>query len=459
MSAAPHTLVLDVGKTNVKLLVMDEGSIVDVEKLDNRSLESPPYLHLDTERIWGWLLETTAAFARRYDIRAIVPTTHGCTAAVVAEDGLALPVADYEAEPSDEAAAAFDEVVPPFVETLAPKLPGGQNAGRHLFWLQRDFPEAFSQARWLLPYPQYWSWRLSGVPASEITSIGCHSHLWNPRAGTYSSRARAQRWEQLFPPFENAWKVLGSPTPEVAGVMGLDPQQVSVYNGIHDSNSAYSLYLRGHPEPFSLVSTGTWIVTFNARLALDRLQEGRDTLAFVNVMNEPLPAGRWMGGREFDMLTRGLSARGCTEADVRRVIDKGSFLLPAFAPGGPFMGREGCEVGPALESDGEIFARATLYADLVTSTSAGLLEVSGDLIIDGGFVNNEWFCRLLATLSNGARCYTNPQTQGTAVGAGMLPYWERDDLTWPLTIEPVARFEYPALAAYGSAWQAAVEDG
>ena len=439
---------------------MDEGgAIVDVEKLGNRSLETPPYLHLDTERIWRWLLETTAAFARSYDIRAIVPTTHGCTAAVVAEDGLVLPVVDYEAEPSDEAAAAFDEVAPPFAETLAPKLPGGQNAGRHLFWLQRDFPEAFSRARWLLPYPQYWSWRLSGVAASEITSIGCHSHLWNPREGRYSSLARTQGWEQLFPPLVSAWQALGPLTPEVAAVTGLHPQHCTVYNGIHDSNSAYSLYLRGHPEPFSLVSTGTWIVTFNPRMALERLQEERDTLAYVDVRFCPLPAGRWMGGREFGILTRGLSDRGCTEADVRSVIDKASFLLPTFAPGGPFMGREGSAVGPTLESDGEIFARATLFAALMTSTSARLLEVSGDLIIDGGFVNNEWFCRLLATLSNCARCYTNPQTEGTAVGAGMLPFWERDDVAWPLTIEPIARFEYPALAAYGSAWRAAVEDG
>ena len=456
----PHTLVLDVGKTNVKLLVMDEAcAIVDVEKLDNRSLDSPPYLHLDTERIWRWLLDTTAAFAKRYDIRAIVPTTHGCTAAVVAEDGLALPIVDYEVEPSDGAAAAFDEVVPTFAETLAPRLPGGQNAGRHLFWLQRDFPEAFSRARWLLPYPQYWSWRLSGAAASEITSIGCHSHLWNPREASYSSLARAQGWAQLFPPFASAWQTLGPLTPEVAAATGLHPQLCSVYNGIHDSNSAYSLYSRGHPEPFSLVSTGTWIVTFNARLALDRLQEERDTLAYVDLLNKPLPAGRWMGGREFDTLTRGLSARGCTEADVRSVIDKGSFLLPAFAPAGPFMGREGSTVGPTLESEGEIFARATLYAALVTATSARILEVSGDLIIDGGFVNNEWFCRLLATFSNCARCYANPQTEGTAIGASLLPFWERDDVAWPLTIEPIARFEYPALGAYESAWEAAVEGG
>ena len=73
-----------------------------------------------------------------------------------------------------------------------------------------------------------------------------------------------------------------------------------------------------------------------------------------------------------------------------------------------------------MAGSGEIIARATLYAALMTATSTGMLEIDGDLMVDGGFVNNIWYCRLLATLAGSERCFVNHQTEGTAVGAGMI---------------------------------------
>ena len=34
-------------------------------------------------------------------------------------------------------------------------------------------------------YPQYWAYRLTGVLANEVTSLGCHTDLWNYRAGGF----------------------------------------------------------------------------------------------------------------------------------------------------------------------------------------------------------------------------------------------------------------------------------
>ena len=448
------TLVLDVGKTNVKLLAMAKnGEILAVERLENRSLDGPPYPHLDTERVWGWLLQAAAGLSGSWEIDAIVPTTHGGTAALMSGDRLALPVLDYEAEPPQEAAEAFAEVAPAFAETCCPTLPAGMNLGRQLFWLQRYFAAEFARADRVLAYPQYWAWRLSGVSAGELTSIGCHGHLWNPRKRRYSSLVQGQGWERLFPPVRPAHASLGPIRPEIARRTGL-PSHCRVHCGIHDSNAAYSLYLRGHSRPFSLVSTGTWVVIFNPRLPLDRLDEARDTLAFVDLTGRPVPAARYMGGREFEILSQGAGSRSCTEADLRRVIARGSFLLPSFAPGGPFMGRAGASLGPEPQTDGETVARATLYAALMTVTSLRLLEADGDLAIDGGFVNNELYCRLLAAMAGCERCYVNHQTEGTAVGAGMLAVWEEEAAEWPLNLVRVEPFEDSALGSYSERWKA-----
>ena len=110
-----------------------------------------------------------------------------------------------------------------------------------------------------------------------------------------------------------------------------------------------------------------------------------------------------------------------------------------------------------MESSGEIRARATLYLALMTVTGTRMLEFDGDLMIDGGFVNNPLYCGLLATLSGSERCFTNHQSEGTAIGAGMLAVWDHDDIDWPLRLLPVEKFEDPGLADYAQQWERAVE--
>ena len=457
------TLVLDVGKTNVKVLVMDKaGTILETAKTGNRSIDAPPYAHLDTDAIWRFLLEAASDFSSTHAIDAIVPTTHGCTAALVDGNGLALPVIDYETEVPDETAEAWRAVAPDFAETHSPNLPAGMNLGRHLFWLQRDFPEAFAKTEWILTYPQYWAWRLCGVAASEVTSIGCHGHLWNPQRRRFSSLVERQGWTHLFPPLQPAYAALGKLRPEFVAETGLRAD-CRVYSGIHDSNAAYSLYLRGRTTPFSLVSTGTWVVMISPRLPLARLNEERDTMAMVDITGEPLPTARYMGGREFEILSAAAGAgREFGEADLQSVIAKRSFLLPSFAPGGPFMWREGSTAGPEPTTSGEILARATLYCALMTATSTDMLEMDGELMIDGGFVNSVWYCRLLAALSGCESCFVNHQTEGTAVGAGMLAVWEESDaVDWPLQLTRVEPFVEaglePGLESYAADWRRAVE--
>lgn len=69
------TLVLDVGKTNVKLLVISKaGEILDASRRDNASVDEAPYLHIDVDGIWQWILDATATLAAKHSIDAIVPT-------------------------------------------------------------------------------------------------------------------------------------------------------------------------------------------------------------------------------------------------------------------------------------------------------------------------------------------------------------------------------------------------
>src|SRR5206468_4979767 len=92
-------IVLDIGKTNAKLALIDaNGRVLAEQRRPNVVLDDGPYPHLDTDGIWQWMLEVCRGFAQLAEVSAIVPVTHGATAALVDGDGLVLPVLDYEAQ-------------------------------------------------------------------------------------------------------------------------------------------------------------------------------------------------------------------------------------------------------------------------------------------------------------------------------------------------------------------------
>ena len=200
MAEPRNVLVVDVGKTNAKLVVVDTGALAEVEVMTrpNPVLPGPPYPHADVEGLWSFMLGGIAELHRRHRVDAVVVTTHGATGALVdADGGLALPVLDYEHPGPDELAAAYDAARPGFAETGSPRLPAGLNLGAQIFWQFARFPEAARTAA-ILTYAQYWTRRLCGVAAVEPTSLGCHTDLWNPHAGDYSTLVDRMGWRPLF---------------------------------------------------------------------------------------------------------------------------------------------------------------------------------------------------------------------------------------------------------------------
>ena len=303
-------LVIDIGKTNAKAALVDVRARreIDVLTTPNRVLPGPPYPHADADGLWGFILGSARTLHARHGVEALVATTHGCGAALVDDDGaLVLPILDYEHEGPEELAAEYDALRPPFAETGTPRLPAGLNLGAQLFWQFRRFPAA--RGATVLPYPQYWAFRLSGVRASEVTSIGAHGDLWDPQRRDFSTLVERLGWRPRFPPMRRAADRLGPVTAEVAATTGLPPT-TPVYCGIHDSNASLLPHLVARAAPFAVVSTGTWVISMAVGGRRVALEPGRDTLVNVNAFGDPVPSARFMGGREFARLTGGRPVAG-----------------------------------------------------------------------------------------------------------------------------------------------------
>ena len=335
--------VFDVGKTNIKLVVFDRGGGVLAERSAPNVPLAPhsewPYLRLDTEGAWSFLIDALRELGARFYIEAISTTTHGCAGVLMESDGPALPPLDYEFDGFAAVDANYDAARPPFDEARSPLLSRGLNLGRHIFYYERCYPAQFKQATAFLTYAQYFGWRLGGTMASEVTSLGAHTDLWRPNEGDLSSLVDALGWRRLFPPMRKAWDTLGTIKREIAHATGLSAD-VRIICGAHDSNAALVPHLLSRREPFTVVSTGTWVIIM-AVGGKGQLDPNADMLANVDVRGEPVPTARFMGGREYAVLAGDVAA-DADEVDVAAVIASGALALPAFSnQGGPFASREG----------------------------------------------------------------------------------------------------------------------
>jgi sugar (pentulose or hexulose) kinase len=306
-----------------------------------------------------------------------------------------------------------------FALTGSPALPDGLNLGAQLHRLEALMPQLASGKAQLLPWPQYWVWRLCGVAAAEVSSLGCHSDLWQPAVQAPSPLARARGWAARLAPLRRAGEVLGRLGDDWVRRTGLD-KDVQVYCGLHDSNAAL-LAARGFAElnghEATVVSTGTWFVAMRspdpgASLDLWALPEDRDCLVNVDVNGRAVPSARFMGGREAEALG------GCEAADsaaALAVLAAGTMLLPCWAAGvGPFpRARGGWLHEPA--QPGQRAAAVALYLALMTDTALELIGARERILVEGRFAGSEVFVRALAAL--------RPDTAVYAAGAyEAIPY-------------------------------------
>ena len=341
----------------------------------------------------------------------------------------------------------YDALRPPFEETLSPRAPRGLNVGRSVYFYERRYPELFARARAFLLYPQYWFWKLTGELASEVTSLACHGDLWRPREAALSSLVATRGWTRLFPPRRDAWD--WSPIlPEVAERAGLS-RDVRVHVGGHDSNLSLVSHIVGRTDPFSVVSTGTWVILM-AVGGTGPLDPAWDMLANVDVLGRPTPTARFMGGREFAELAG--TPAPISPADVAGVVAAGTYALPAFADaGGPFWNRKGRIEGPAPTTPQARTALATLYVALMTKLMLDRLRAPGDWIVEGGFARTPAFAATLAALAPERRVLLAATTAGAAEGAARLAHWGQAQA--PEECGAVAAWDIPGLLDYERRWR------
>lgn len=448
--------VLDIAKSVSRVAVVDLETMVEIDarKTINQLVDEAPYPHFDAEGIWRFILDALGELAREHAIDAICTTTFGSCAALVDDaGGLSLPVLDYDYSGPDVVAPEYDRARPDFSETFSPRLGAGRNLGAQLFWQQRTFPGDFAATRWILTFPQYWAYRLTGIPCSEITSLGCHTDLWNIETDLYSSLVLRQGWLDKMPEVKRASEVLGVVKPELCARVGLKPG-TPVHVGIHAQNADLLPHLIDRQTPFAVVATGPRVNVYAPGGSVAGLDPARDSLVYLDAFGRPVPAARFMGGKEYKRLIGEQAPAHVGDAAVARVLDEPIMLLPSVSEGsGPFPHHKAHWSVPEHTLDQEArFVAVSFYLSLMAAECLEITGADGPTIVEGPFASNRLFIEMLVAATNrGVEAITGAQA-GSTIGAALLAC-----MRWPeasrVVREPIKGS--PVMSQYAAAWRAA----
>lgn len=421
---AHYVAVIDLGKTNSKVALVDTARAEEIRVIKQPAsiLTNTDYPSLDHQAIHAFIISSLKTLIAEHTVNAITVTAHGATAALIDSHGeLALPVIDYEYLGVDSLRTAYDLHRAPFSRTGSPSLPGGLNVGAQLYWLQHTYPELFASARAMLTWPQYWIYVLTGERHNDVTSLGCHTDLYEPEKGHYSSLVNAMGWQHLLPSIQRPGQLSGMLRKSIAQQLGLS-ESLPVHTGIHDSNASLVPHLIAHPAPFSVVSTGTWFIAMAMGGIPTKLDETRDTLINVNALGQSVPSARFMGGRERELLN--VSTISC-EQTTNNLINSSnpspSMLMPSKVSGtGPYPKLLSRWLGTTTENNPALRSCAlTLYLALMTHECMRLIGSQGPTFIEGPLAHDTLYAQMLTVVSKRPVMVSRSVT-GTSVGAAML---------------------------------------
>lgn len=431
MQPIPVIAVFDVGKTNKKLFLFDEHYRIVYERSarfnetvdeDGDACENLESLRLS---VFDSLREVFKM--PEYTIKAINFSTYGASFVHIDERGNPVtPLYNYlKAFPADlkeQFYTTYGGETKLARETSSPVL-GNLNSGMQLYRLKYQKPEIFDQIKYSLHLPQYMSYLLIGKPFTDITSVGCHTGLWNFAKNDYHEWVYAEGLAEKFAPLCNADAVELVTDGNHEYVVGI---------GLHDSSAALIPYLVNFTEPFVLISTGTWCISLNpfnnSPVTADELEN--DCLSYIQYKGEPVKASRLFAGNEHEQQVKRIAKHfNLNTAALKHVAYDLSVVAKLQNSDGVKKLDFTRHQSAFVNRDLALFANYTeayhqLIVDIMDQQVQSTSLILGDcnihrVFVDGGFSKNSIFMNLLAKAFPKLEVFAASMAQATAIGTAI----------------------------------------
>ena len=413
VSSKKLNIVLDIGKTNVKLTFVDSlnNKTIKFFKTKQKNIYRHGIKILNSNSIFEWALKKITYIGRKHNLDKFVCTAHGTSIALISyDDKELLACTDYEYK-FDKLFNSYKKIAPKFNESFSPFLENGLNIGQQIYYLYKKKQQLIKETKYILNYPQYIVWKLTSSFSSEISYVGCHTHLWDFKRNKLSSFVKKIKLEKKFPKIRKAWDTIGQ--------RKIGESNLKIINGIHDSNASYLYFKNSDIKNFTLVSTGTWYIIFNQKTPLKNLNPSLDMLANIDVFGKPVPTMRFMGGREYDHLMGVFKISNKTRA-IKDFSFHDYLIYPSYASGGGFsINKINIGFYEGLNK-GQIYYLICLYISFVINFCLNQMRSSNTIILDGPITKNITIMKILSSLRKKQKVLKNKREIGTTLGATNL---------------------------------------
>jgi len=435
MSALPVIAIFDVGKTNKKLFLFDESYKIVYERsakfIETVDEDNFPCENLESLRssVFDSLHEVFRDKA--FEVKAINFSAYGASFVHIDENGNAVaplynylkPYPEYLKKKFYDNYGGEEEFS---YKTASPVL-GHLNSGMQLYWLKYERQHIYEKIKCSLHLPQYLSYLVSGKAGSDITSIGCHTNLWDFTKSDYHDWVYKEGIIDKLAPIVSADQV-------VSGAFSGKDCLAGV--GLHDSSAALIPYIVNFHEPFILISTGTWCISlnpFNDR-PLTPAELECDCLSYITYKGKPVKASRLFAGNEHELQVKRIADYFNKNPVHYRSIEYNAAIIAAlqkqqndafFDKSTKTLLKESIFQQrdlAAFSSDEEAYHQ--LILDIVTLQYASTqLVLKGTTVkrifVDGGFSKNAVYMNLLASFFLGMEVFAASMAQATAVGTAL----------------------------------------
>lgn len=435
MEPADCILIFDIGKTNKKVFVLDESYNVIFEQSAQleETTDEDGFPCEDINALTRWVRsaykDAIAAFGEK--IKTVNCSAYG--ASLVHVDAGLNPIAPlynylkpYPIKLQEKLYSSYGGEEAFSLGTSSPAL-GSLNSGLQLYGLKMEQPALFEKIKYSLHLPQYISSIFSRHAFSDLTSIGCHTALWDFSLKNYHKWVTEKEIISKLAPVQPGDQVFNAKFNETGIQAGI---------GLHDSSAALIPYLHLAKEPFLLISTGTWCISLNPfnnhPLTIEELKQ--DCLCYLTMNGNPIKASRLFAGSWHEEKVLQIAAHFH--------LDKNFYSDITYNAGIPEqleMLREKLNVVDPSPTDSNnagisfpdmnIFASAEMaYAWLIQnliklqvySTNLILKDTHiANIYVDGGFSNNQLYMHLLAKAFPDKAVYAAEIAQASALGAAI----------------------------------------
>ena len=431
MNKIPVIAIFDVGKTNKKLFLFDERYNIVFEKTarfteirdeDGDVCENIESLRLS---IYDSLKEVVAH--PDYAIKAVNFSAYGASFVFVDKYGNPItPLYSYlKAYPANLQTEFYEKYggETAFTHQTASPVLGSLNSGMQLYRLKKEKPSLFKELKYALHLPQYVSYLITGKMCSDITSIGCHTNLWDFNKNSYHHWLKEENIEEKLAPI-----AAGDQTYPAT----FFNQHFKAGIGLHDSSAALIPYLKNFKIPFVLISTGTWCLSLNPfnKSSLTTTELQNDCLCFLSFEGNPVKGSRLFAGHQHEEQVKRIAAHfNKNSAQYRNInfdysIIKNLENLPSIEYDYSNLKESVFAKRKLSDFSTDIEAYHQLMLDIVKqqfiSTS---LIMEGDstkrIFVDGGFSKNNIYMNLLAIHFKGIEIFAASMAQASSVGAAL----------------------------------------